>query len=1097
MHKPHSFIHIQEGGLSYRFLPSGDVFSIQSGNILLNQCRGNIKDGSMNNIYLRIYKNNSISFYPLLGIKSNSRLFRSEHKLQFQGTIEGISYAITFRPVRQVWFWDVVLNGKGQTVDLVYGQDLGLSLTESVYTNELYISQYLGHEVYLSQNGYTVCSRQNMPASEKFPYLQQGILGAKAVHYSTDALQFFGLEYKTTDTPAALDGNLPDRTLQYECAFIALQTEKMVLSQEKKLSFYALYSENHPEAIKYIEYQNELCQAYSHDFAEEFSACPPYKLKEDFSLPYSSPSFDKSEIDFYFPSRKLEEYQGDYLLSFFTPEHSHVVTKEKEQLSERPHGTIIMTPPDTNSITSNLIATTQYMYGIFNSHVVIGNTDMHKFLSTPRGFLNILKNSGQRIYIKLGNTFRMLTMPAAFEMGMNFSKWFYKLDGDILTITVYTLNESPCIVTEVSSKNHIAYDFIVTNQLSMGANEYSHDIIPQKIQNGFRFVLNTPLYPGLHYDMTIPHESFDTGNDNIFLKEGETFDETFLTFSLSNISKFKILIQASLTNEDPSVPFEINSFEKETEKARECYANLMNHFHISKESDLKQIEILNETVWWYTHNAMVHFFMPHGLEQPGGAAWGTRDVCQGPMEFFLATGKFNIIRQIILNVFSHQNIKTKEWPQWFMFDKYNINAGECHGDVIFWPLKIVADYILASGDSEILYEKIAYNDSTERIPLLQHIEDALQNIADTRFIGDTGLITYAGGDWDDTLQPLDESMKQKLVSSWTMALAYQSFSSLAEALKKEVPTLAKKLVKWAEKIKNSFDSILIKEKVITGFLKCDEEYTYMLHPQDSETGIHYRLLPMTRSIIAELADKNQAGINYEVISNNLKFPDGVRLMDSPARYDGGISRMFKRAEQAANVGREISLQYTHAHIRYIEAMAKMGHAEDAWNALFTINPIQIHNSVPNAKIRQSNMYFSSSDGDYDNRYDYQDNFSRLKDGSIKVKGGWRLYSSGPGIYLRQIISNIFGIRFCSKGLVIDPVLSKKLDGVSFEFDCFGKPMTFTYRYVNANQLCVLSNGVKLPCTPIENPYRNGGICIPYDVIMSCENNILVHIPIKK
>ena len=36
-----------------------------------------------------------------------------------------------------------------------------------------------------------------------------------------------------------------------------------------------------------------------------------------------------------------------------------------------------------------------------------------------------------------------------------------------------------------------------------------------------------------------------------------------------------------------------------------------------------------------------------------------------------------------------------------------------------------------------------------------------------------------------------------------------------------------------------------------------------------------------------------------------------------------MSTNFKRAEQAANFGREIGLQYVHAHIRYTEAMAKM------------------------------------------------------------------------------------------------------------------------------------------------------------------------------
>ena len=36
-------------------------------------------------------------------------------------------------------------------------------------------------------------------------------------------------------------------------------------------------------------------------------------------------------------------------------------------------------------------------------------------------------------------------------------------------------------------------------------------------------------------------------------------------------------------------------------------------------------------------------------------------------------------------------------------------------------------------------------------------------------------------------------------------------------------------------------------------------------------------------------------------------------------YTGGTSRIFKRAESAANFGREVGLQYVHAHIRYIEA----------------------------------------------------------------------------------------------------------------------------------------------------------------------------------
>ncbi len=111
---------------------------------------------------------------------------------------------------------------------------------------------------------------------------------------------------------------------------------------------------------------------------------------------------------------------------------------------------------------------------------------------------------------------------------------------------------------------------------------------------------------------------------------------------------------------------------------------------------------------------MIHFLMPHGLEQPGGAAWGTRDICQGPFEYFLSTGNYGIIREILLNIFSHQESTTSEWPQWFMFDRYEMNAGECHGDVIFWPLKSLADYLTASQDYTILQEILPYADHREK-----------------------------------------------------------------------------------------------------------------------------------------------------------------------------------------------------------------------------------------------------------------------------------------------------------------------------------------------------------------------------------------------
>ncbi len=118
---------------------------------------------------------------------------------------------------------------------------------------------------------------------------------------------------------------------------------------------------------------------------------------------------------------------------------------------------------------------------------------------------------------------------------------------------------------------------------------------------------------------------------------------------------------------------------------------------------------INLLTRWYTHNMLVHYLSPHGLEQFGGAAWGTRDVSQGPTEFFLAVNRPDVVVSIIEHLFENQFIEDGHWPQWFMFDRYEEQkATESHGDVIVWPLKVVADYLEQTGDMTILQKEIPY-----------------------------------------------------------------------------------------------------------------------------------------------------------------------------------------------------------------------------------------------------------------------------------------------------------------------------------------------------------------------------------------------------
>jgi len=476
-------ITLKNGNSNFTFLPGGDSFEWIHESILINAFRGNTLDGSTNNIYLRIYKDNSINFYPLIGLASKSSLKASNSSLVFEGTAEQISYTVTFRLTSYgIWFWDISLSGECNKADIIYSQDIGIGSKGSVNTNELYVAQYLGHSIFEGDYGYVICSRQNMEQEGTYPYLQQGSLGIRSVAYATDGTQFFALSYKKTNIPEALLGNLPCKNKQYELSHTALQTETFSLSGTKQFSFYGICKSNHPEAIKEIEYVQELHKAYSFNESQKFQPVKVPSLTKT-GTPYASEQWNMEQVNKYFPQRLLEEKDDDSLLSFFTSTNGHVVLQAKELITERPHGHILLTNFDLTKVPQGVVSSTNYIYGVFNCQLVVGNTTYNKLLSNHRGLLNVEKNSGQRIYVKIGDFYRQLTLPAAYEMDVSGSTWYYQLDEDVLIITTFAMYNRPEIVLKVRSVNNKKYDFIVTHQLTAGPNEYEREIVLEKEDN--------------------------------------------------------------------------------------------------------------------------------------------------------------------------------------------------------------------------------------------------------------------------------------------------------------------------------------------------------------------------------------------------------------------------------------------------------------------------------------------------------------------------------------------------------------------------------------------------------------------------------------
>lgn len=1077
-------------------LDTGDIAEIKSGDIRINNLVGNSVTGSDTNIYLRIFENDRIDYIPLIGGLSNSRFYVEDDKAIYKGEYKGVNYVVILTVDNNKWFFEVELNGNGQVVDLVYGQGLMLNCGG----NESYNAQYIDSKVFDSEMGYTVCSRGTLTGQ----YVQIGTIG-KNVGFSTDGFQFFGLDYKVTNIIKALKSEkLANQNYQYEFTYTAIQSNKITLTQRTQVVFYGLHSKDYNEAVKDIVPRDQIIEQYNSikPCSIDEHKLDGARLKLDVNNVFASEALTDEELSSFYPNRILTEKDDGVLLSFFTPTYEHVIMQQKEYSVERAHGHIIFNRE--LDFAEEVLATTNYIYGIFNSHIVVGNTNINKFTSDNRNNLNLFKTSGQRIMVEIDGQYRLLTMPSVYELGFNYSKWIYKVNNDYIVVKTYTTDDTLEIVTTVDSTNGVNYNFIVLNELTMGEDERRNEIIINKIEKGVEF---TPeegsfaysKYPYLKYTMLIDKE-YELTDDRIFFEDDRNRCEPFIVFDIKNQSDFRITTLGQLT--DKKVIPTNSCFDKAKEDYRQFYVNNINEFklHLDNNDD---IEKFNATMMWFTHNALIHYITPHGLEQYGGAAWGTRDICQGPIEYFLATQNYEVCRKILLEIFRHQYVEDGTWPQWFMFDEYtNIQHPNSHGDIIAWPLRTVALYLKTTGDYSILDEKISYTTksdlsyTTRQETLMEHLKKEVAYI-ENNYIEGTYLSIYDDGDWNDSMQPANKELRHNMVSGWTPILTYEGFKYLAEQLEDIDKNFANNLRASSEKIKDDINKYILKDNVPAGFLLFQEgSYKHIIHPTDNDTGIRYRLLPINRGIISEMYTKEEANHLYELAKKYLYREDGAILFSDPVVYNGGENTYFQRAEQASNVGREIGLHYVHAHLRFVEAMSNMGKAEEVWTGLSKVNPILIQSATKNAMRRQSNTYFSSSDANTLDRYEYMEKFDKVRSGDIAVKGGWRIYSSGPGIYINLLVTNALGIRLLNGDLEISPVMPKQYNNLKFDYKYLDKKVQYIYHVSDNNSIQkILINGTKAELIMSDNIYGKKKALIKKEQLNSLLTNELNRIEI--
>ena len=337
-----------------------------------------------------------------------------------------------------------------------------------------------------------------------------------------------------------------------------------------------------------------------------------------------------------------------------------------------------------------------------------------------------------------------------------------------------------------------------------------------------------------------------------------------------------------------------------------------------------------------------------------------------------------------------------------------------------------------------------------------------------------------------------------MCSAWTVTLHAQTLTSLAHALRSigraaDAPPLEASL----QAVQRDFQRLLVVDGVLTGYAVFEEAgVRYLLHPRDTTTGLKYSALAMIHAILEDLLSAEQAHAHLGLLQGILSGPDGVRLFDRPMPYHGGPQRVFQRAETATFFGREIGLMYTHAHLRYAQALAHVGEAQRFYQALCQVNPIGIQQVVASATLRQSNCYFSSSDAAFADRYEASEHYQRVAAGQIGLDGGWRVYSSGAGIAVGLVMRRLLGLNHEAQHLHIDPVMPCELDGLQVHTQLLDWPIELRYRIgsggcgVNA----VALNDQPLAFDSSSNRYRRGGARIRWALLrerLDRAGNVLV------
>ena len=205
-----------------------------------------------------------------------------------------------------------------------------------------------------------------------------------------------------------------------------------------------------------------------------------------------------------------------------------------------------------------------------------------------------------------------------------------------------------------------------------------------------------------------------------------------------------------------------------------------------------------------------------------------------------------------------------------------MRAPDSHGDIVVWPIKALCDYIETTGDLSILDERVGSADDPGVDEPLDRPRTAPVDRIESRFAPRTALLRFGNGDCGGHPPAGRSARAERLVSSWTVELAYETLGRFRVALQRRAGpvdmALATRLADLCSRIRADFNRLLVPDGDRRRARRAGGGWPEpLLHPLDRRTGVHYRPDPDDPRLISGMFTPAQAAA-HDARRRHLSFP---------------------------------------------------------------------------------------------------------------------------------------------------------------------------------------------------------------------------------